>query len=231
MRALLTTTLLLASVAAIAQPTAEKSLKEACPNLTTAQIAAIENYKGQFTENAWYARSYCVPVEEAERRMAIQLRDAVGPKTEPGERPAPAALGPGALAALLQEKEAATFGGLWIEHQPRYRVAVAFTRDAKATLVKYTTDPLFEAVERPGPSLAELRVTQARLMKVFQERGFRWSMASASEQTGKIEFELGQEAAPIRFAAAQGEFELPAYVVFARAQALASPGAATAASR
>jgi hypothetical protein len=223
MRALLTTTLLLASVAAIAQPTAEKPLKEACPKLTAAQIAAIENYKGQFSENAWYARSYCVPVEEAERRMAIQLRDAVGPKTEPGELPAPAAVGPGALAALLQEKEAGTYGGLWIEHQPRYRVAVAFTSDAKATLAKYTTDPLFEAVERPGPSLAELRLTQDRLMKIFQERGFRWSMASTSEQTGKIEFELGQEAAPIRAAAARGEFELPAYVTLREPKPLPHP--------
>ena len=68
----------------------EKPISETCPNLTAEEIEEIENYKGQFSENAWYARSQCVSVEEAERRMEIQNRGAIGPRTEPGPRHATA---------------------------------------------------------------------------------------------------------------------------------------------
>jgi hypothetical protein len=190
----------------------EKPLAEACPKLTAAQIKAIENYKGQFAENALYARAYCVPVEEAERRMAIQLRDTVGPKTEPGPPPAPPADSIGAVAQAVSEKEGATFAGLWIEHQPRYRVVVAFTRDAARTLAKYTRDPLFEPLDRPGPTLAELTASQERITRIFADRGYRWASAARMEQNGKVVIELAQEAAPIRAAAARGEFDLPSWI-------------------
>lgn len=119
-------------VAALAAPalaqTAERSLAEACPKLTAKEIVGIENYKGLFSENALYARAYCVSVEEAERRMAIQLRDSIGPKTEPGRPPRPPRDSIGAINGTLQEKEAGTFAGLWIQHRPDYRVVVAFTK-------------------------------------------------------------------------------------------------------
>ena len=202
---------------AVAVPThaqqAEIPLAKACPNLTAAEIAGIENYRGEFAENALYARAYCVSVQEAERRMAIQLRDAVGPKTEPGPAPPPRRDSIGALNARLHEKEVATFAGLWIEHRPDYRVVVAFTRDAAATLAKYTNDPLFKPLNRPGPTLVELRAMQERLTQEFRKRGFRWSSASAQERKGILEIELAQEAAPIRAAAARGAFSLPPWVV------------------
>jgi hypothetical protein len=187
-------------------------LAQACPELTPAQVTAIENYKGQFSENAHYARAYCVTIEEAERRMAIQLRDAIGPKTEPGPPPAPPQDSIGAVAQAVSDKEGATFAGLWIEHRPRHRVVVAFTRDAAKTLAKYTRDPLFAPLDRPGPTLAKLTETQERLTKIFTERGYRWASAGQMEQHGKVVFELAQEAAPIRAAAARGEFDLPPWV-------------------
>lgn len=204
-----------------AQPT--RSLAESCPNLTKAEIAAIENYKGEFGENALYARTYCVSVEEAERRMAIQLRDAVGPKTEPGRPPTPPQDSIGAVNAALQEREAATFAGLWIQHQPEYRVVVAFTRDAAATLARYTKDPLFKPVNRPGPTLAELRATQDRLMREIIRRRIGASMLGAREDKGILEVHLGQDAGPIRAAAARGEFELPDYVVLIEPNPLPIP--------
>lgn len=215
--------LLLAGLAAAPLLASEPPLAETCPNLTKAEIRAIENYKGQFRENAYYARAYCVSVEEAERRMAIQLRDAVGPKQEPGAPPAPRADGPGQLGALLREREAATFAGLWIEHRPTYRVVVAFTRDAAATLARYTRDPLFVPLDRPGPSYRELQDIQQRLIAEFQRRGIRWAMAGANEQTGRIDFELAQQAAPIRAAAARGEFDLPPFVVLNEPRPLPHP--------
>ena len=192
---------------------AERSLAEACPKLTKEEIAAIENYKGEFAENALYARAYCVSVKEAERRMAIQLRGSVGPKARPGRPARPPEESIGALNGTLQEKEAGTFAGLWIEHQPDYRVVVAFTRNAAATLAKYTKDPLFRPLDRPGPTLVELRATQDRLIKEFTARGYRWSSAGAMENKGIVEIRLAQEAAPIRAAAARGEFSLPPWVV------------------
>jgi len=201
------------SAAPAAASQAQPTLAEACPKLTKEEIAGIENYRGQFAENAHYARTYCVPVEEAERRMAIQLRDSIGSKTEPGSPPAPPQDSIGAVAQAVGEKEAGTFAGLWIEHRPRYHVIVAFTRDAAKTLAKYTRDPLFKPLDRPGPTLAELTETQERLTKIFTERGYRWASAARMEQHGQVVFELAQEAAPIRAAAARGEFSLPSWVL------------------
>jgi len=84
----------------------EKPLTETCPNLTAEEIEAIENYNGEFSENAWYARAYWVSVEEAERRMEIQNRGAIGPRTEPGPPPPPPAPDDslGLLAQTLHEK-------------------------------------------------------------------------------------------------------------------------------
>lgn len=213
MRALaFTSAVLLTAAPPAPSPENPPSLAKACPELTAEQVRAIENYRGQFSENAHYARAYCVPIEEAERRMAIQLRDAVGPKTEPGPPPAPPQDSIGAVAQAVTEKEAATFAGLWIEHRPRHRVVVAFTRDAAKTLAKYTRDPLFEPLDRPGPTLAELDAAQERVMKALTDRGFRWSTASRQENSGKLVIELAQEAAPIRAAAARGELDLPPWV-------------------
>ncbi|WP_417322367.1 hypothetical protein [Erythrobacter aureus] len=193
----------------------EKPLSETCPNLTAEEIEAIENYNGQYAENAWYARAYCVSVEEAQRRMEIQNRGAIGPRTEPGPRPdtAPDA-DPGSLQVLLHEKEPDTFAGLWIQRQPVYGVAVAFTRDAAATLAKYTSDPIYIPVERPGPTLIELRTTQDRMVELLRQMGINWYGAGSDITKGTVEIELGQSADPIREAAARGEFALPDYVVF-----------------
>ncbi len=194
----------------------EKPLSETCPNLTAEEIEAIENYKGQFSENAWYARAYCVSVEEAERRIEIQNRGAIGPRTEPGPPPPPPAPDDsiGLLAQTLHEREGDTFAGLWIQHRPTYGVAVAFTRDAAATLAKYTSDPLYVPVDRPGPSLTQLRAAQEQLMRDLDALGITWFTMGGDESSGKIEVRLGQSADPIREAAARGEIDLPDFVVF-----------------
>ena len=194
----------------------EKSLSDTCPNLTPDEIEAIENYRGQFSENAFYARAYCVSVEEAERRLEIQNRGAIGPRTEPGPPPPPPAPdeSPGLLAETMRKKEDDTFAGLWIQHRPTYGVMVAFTRDAAATLAKYTGDPLYVPVDRPGPSLTELRAAQDRLMRDLVALGVKGFGMGGNEATGKLEVTLGQSAEPIRQAAARGEIVLPGFVVF-----------------
>ena len=190
------------------------SLAETCPNLSAEEIVEIENYDGQYQENAIYARTYCVSIAEAIRRFEIQLRGGTGPREEPGPRPqeAPDA-DPGSLQVLLREKEPDTFAGLWIQHEPIYGVAVAFTRDASATLAKYTSDPIYFPVERTGPTLIELRETQDRVVNDLIRLGFAWHGAGSNETTGTVEIDLAQEAAPIRAAAARGEMDLPDYVI------------------
>ena len=192
----------------------KKPLSETCPNLTAEEIDGIENFKGPYSETAIYARTYCVSVEEADRRFQIQLRGSIGPRDEPGPRPqGPPDADPGSLQGLLREKEPDTFAGLWIQHEPTYGIAVAFTRDAAATLARYTSDPIYLPVERPGPSLIELRDTQDRIVNDLIRLGFAWHGAGASEMTGTVEIDLAQEAAPIRAAAERGELDLPNYVI------------------
>lgn len=193
-------------------PSGEQTLAEKCPNLTAAQIAAIEGYEGQFVENAYYARAYCVSVEEAERRMALQNAGAVGPQTEPGPPPGPPSDSIGWLNQRLQEQESDTLAGLWIRHQPDYRVMVAFTRDGASTLAKYTSDPLFLAVNRPGPTLKEGREKQQSLVEDLNRLGVKWSGASFSESTGRLEVTLAESAAPVRAAAVRGQIDLPDWV-------------------
>lgn len=212
---------------AIAQD--EKPLSETCPNLTAEEIDGIENFKGPYSETAIYARAYCVSVEEADRRFQIQLRGSIGPRTEPGPPPPPAAPDDsiGSLQVALRENEADTFAGLWIRHEPTYGVAVAFTRDAARTLAKYTDDPLFIPLNRPGPTLIELRAAQERLIADFERLGFRWASIGSRENFGIVQVELAQDAAPIRAAAARGELELPDYInlVEARPLPIAAPPA------
>ena len=130
-RSILSVSALAFALASPAHAQEEKPLSEACPNLTAEEIDAIENFKGEFVETAWYARAHCVSVEEAHRRIEIQLRGSIGPRTEPGPPPLPAAPDDsiGNLQGVLREKEPHTFAGLWIQHEPTYGVAVAFTRD------------------------------------------------------------------------------------------------------
>lgn len=62
-----------------------------------------------------YAEDYGVSVEEARQRLDLQAEA-------------------GGLGASLTADEKATFGGLWIEHTPKYSVKIAFTEDGDATL-------------------------------------------------------------------------------------------------
>lgn len=67
---------------------------------------------------AYMAEGMGVPVEEALRRLMAQ--DSIGQ-----------------LNAALEENEAETFAGLWIEHEPTYQVVVAFTENGAETLRPY----------------------------------------------------------------------------------------------
>jgi len=77
----------------------------------------------------WYAADRGVGLEEAVRRLRLQ--ESVGE-----------------LSARLQEEERETFGGLWIEHEPEYRVKARFTEGGEEKLRRYVEGgPLDGTVE------------------------------------------------------------------------------------
>jgi hypothetical protein len=81
----------------------------------------------------------------------------------------------GQLGAELEQKEAATFAGCWIEHQPEFHFVIAFTRDGEETIKKYVKEgsPLAEIIELRtfGVTYEELKAAQQETMQLLNELG------------------------------------------------------------
>ena len=106
-----------------------------------------------------YAADFGVDVDEAVRRLTAQG-------------------GIGQLGAELESNESSTFGGLWIQHEPEYKVVVAFTRDGEETVRPYIAGvPFADIVEvrKVDATLVELRNAQDRATAVVKELGVRAS--------------------------------------------------------
>lgn len=95
----LATLTLLPGCAAV--PEEVSPLAKACPGLSAAEVEAIDDYAAM-PGIAFYARSYCVSINEAERRMALQGRDDIGSRREFGPVPDPPAISTGALTAAVR---------------------------------------------------------------------------------------------------------------------------------
>lgn len=108
-----------------------------------------------------YASVMGVDMDEAIRRL--QLQDDIGE-----------------LNRELTEKEGETFAGLWIQHQPDYRVVVMFTRDGETTLQPYTQNGSLAGlveVHTARATLKELEVAQSQAVQVVSNLGIRISSA------------------------------------------------------
>ena len=106
-----------------------------------------------------YADQFGVDLQEAITRLTLQ---------EPI----------GVLGAELEANEADTLAGLWIQHEPEYRVVVAFTRDGESTIAKYVHDGLLAdiiEVRTADATLRELRQAQTRANQIIDGLGFRLS--------------------------------------------------------
>ena len=102
-----------------------------------------------------YAAEYGLDLEEALRRLALQ--DPIG-----------------ALGAELAEKEGATFAGLWIEHEPAFKVFARFTENGGETLRPYIEGgPLEGLVEVLGAeaTLEELTAAHQAAMREIDKLG------------------------------------------------------------
>jgi hypothetical protein len=104
-----------------------------------------------------YGDAQGIPLDEAIRRLRQQ--DPVGE-----------------LSAVLQEREADVFGGLWIEGQPEYKVIVLLTGDQRRVLRRYVGGTSLEGVVElrdAAVTLETLEAAQATAMRMLKEVGSR----------------------------------------------------------
>jgi len=89
----------------------------------------------------------------------------------------------GILGAALEQYEAGTFAGLWIQHEPEYRVVVAFTRDGEKTIRPYVADTLLANLIEVRPAeatYAELMAAQREAHRLLGEAGFSLGLSFSS---------------------------------------------------
>jgi hypothetical protein len=101
------------------------------------------------------ARDLSITPEEVLRRL--QLQDAIG-----------------RLDTTLAAQHPDTFAGLWIQHEPVYRIVVAFTRDGESTVRPYVADTPLEAeieVRTAVASHQELQAAQAAAQRQLYALG------------------------------------------------------------
>lgn len=144
------------------------------------------------SDAAWYARDNGVSLEEAERRLARQ------PEI-------------GAVQQRLNDDP--RFAGLWIEHQPTYRVVVRFTGDdAAAHLAQYTRDAFYVA-QGADYSYAQLREGRTALhAQLDRERVYVMS-SSVDVRRNRLVLDVVSEPDTRREAAAHG-ITFPDFVAF-----------------
>ncbi len=172
-----------------------------------AKYAALaEAYKDspELLDKAIYADFYGISVEEAVARFA--LADEFG-----------------WLSAELEEKEAATFGGYWIQHQPDYKFIVAFTRDGEATMARYIPEDslgYFE-VRTVTYTYTELLAAQQEVMAALRDLGIPADSAGYV-QNNNVEFYV-TDLAPVEAAVADGRLIVPDCVAFVLVEGLSQP--------
>lgn len=152
-----------------------------------------------------YSKKFGVPISEAQRRIGLQ-RDV------------------GKLNARLESDEAATFGGLHIEHKPAFRVVVKFTANGAATLARYTKDPLF-VPDAAVVSFKEMADAQKTVYDLLKTAGIE-SSSRVDVVRGAVDFYVADPAA-VQLLQSTGALKLPAFVSLHRALSMDSTMEAT----
>jgi hypothetical protein len=114
----------------------------------------------------WYANDQGITLEEAVERLRLQDSS-------------------GMLNAELQANERDTFAGMWTQHEPEYRIVVAFTRNGEETIRPYIEGgPLEDVIEvrTARYTLAELEAAHAETSRLLDEASIH--VTSATNVTG-----------------------------------------------
>lgn len=151
------------------------------------------------TPSAVYARTFGVSRIEADQRFIVmdQARD---------------------VQRKLRTRFPATFGGLYVQHRPQFRVVVSFTESPRESLRTVTTDPAFVAL-LAAHSLTELRAAQEVIGEELHRNGTNFlSELNLTTSTVEVYVEdppatkrsmgaLGEEASLVRFNKTSGFIE------------------------
>ena len=135
-----------------------------------------------------YAADVGVSVDEAARRLTIQNSGDLGQ-----------------LQERLATERPATFGGLWVVHQPEYGAVVAFTEAADSTLALYVPAGGFPFPVRAvavAYSAEELRAAQVLAGAALRRLGVP-NESGVYLMDNRVEVVV-EDAAPVEAALAQG---------------------------
>jgi len=181
------------------------ALMERCPELGREEAEATFNRDGnRYGEALSYAQSYCVPINEANRRMALQEAWTVGERTEELN----------ALIARIVENEP-TYTDSWIQHVPTYGFAFGFSENAAETLARYTTDPVYIGVDQPGAKAAYSENDSRDFMMRLGELGVGFATAGYDTIAGVFQVDLLSETTEaIDALVSTGKLVVPAWVKF-----------------
>jgi len=128
------------------------------------------------------------------------------------------------LITWIKHEERDSFAGHWIQHTPEYGLAVAFTKDAKKTLAKYTDDPIFFPVDIQGTDERTIDRNFYRIMAMLEKLDIPYHSANRDHKTGTFLVKLSVDKEDyIRDQAAKGEIDLPEWVRFTTPRPLPRP--------
>ncbi len=123
--------------------------------ITQSTTAAVEVSAALRRDAETMAGESGISVDEAINRL--ELQDLIG-----------------TLGAELERQEAETFAGLWIQHEPEYRIVVAFTRNGEETIQPYIENtPLagLVKVRTAEVTCGELEAIQQEAHRLLDELG------------------------------------------------------------
>jgi len=138
---------------AVTTPASSDTAPTGTPNADEAILSANEALRRDAEQ---YAKDIGIDLGEAMRRLEYQ--DDIG-----------------RLNAALAVNERDTFAGLWVQHQPDFRVIIQFTHDGRKTIQPYLEgEPWAELAEvRPASvTLAELETIQAQTTQALDRLDF-----------------------------------------------------------
>lgn len=122
---------------------------------TTEDSVVVEESSALLVDAEVYASMNNVSLEEALRRLKLQNEI-------------------GNLNAQLSENEKGTFAGLWIEHQPNYRVVVRLTQMVESIILPYVENSQLADIIDLSPaetSLQELEKSQSQITQICNKLG------------------------------------------------------------
>lgn len=154
----------------------------------------------------YYSKKYGISIEETIHRFKLQESA-------------------GELQAILTEKESATFGGLWIEHAPQFRIIVLFTHDVDTTIKPYIVSELEGYVETRQCAVSLIDLQKAQIEALAQIRNTKIGVdSSINVYQNCVEIRVAKKDwDTLNELLQNGVIKLPSHVVLIQVDNLATP--------